>query len=280
MFIAPSPRVISATSQPTRSLTARRHAQHSHLFGAHEGHLLNWYNIETLDPLQPRYVSAVDSGNLLASLWTLKQGLRELTEAPLLGSACLRGLSDTLSIAGELVAKNAASRVPRKTLESLFTHAQDAPSIIGRVRLAAAPVQRLAETLRWIVSAGKERDYWVTRLERNSAPGRIGSIDICVGWKFSPRRPMNLSPCWVRRCWRRGGADSARKYRSLTLACRSVEPLNQILSLHDTAGASPKEHSAWLDTLRAEFERSVAAAAETIAKVEMFDQRISCLPME
>ncbi len=38
-----------------------------------EGHLLNWYNIETLEPLNPRYVSTVDSGNLLGSLWVLER---------------------------------------------------------------------------------------------------------------------------------------------------------------------------------------------------------------
>ena len=39
-----------------------------------EGHLLNWYHTRTLQPLPPRYVSTVDSGNLLGSLWTLAQG--------------------------------------------------------------------------------------------------------------------------------------------------------------------------------------------------------------
>ena len=39
----------------------------------HRGHLLNWYDIPSLEPLYPRVVSTVDSGNLAASLWTLKQ---------------------------------------------------------------------------------------------------------------------------------------------------------------------------------------------------------------
>ncbi len=39
----------------------------------HRGHLLNWYDINSLEPIEPRYVSTVDSGNLAASLWTLKQ---------------------------------------------------------------------------------------------------------------------------------------------------------------------------------------------------------------
>ena len=38
----------------------------------HRGHLLNWYDIRTLAPLEPRYVSTVDSGNMLGCLWTLE----------------------------------------------------------------------------------------------------------------------------------------------------------------------------------------------------------------
>jgi cyclic beta-1,2-glucan synthetase len=47
-----------------------------------EGHLLNWYDSSTLAPLNPRYVSAVDSGNLAASLMTLAEGLRHLIANP------------------------------------------------------------------------------------------------------------------------------------------------------------------------------------------------------
>jgi cyclic beta-1,2-glucan synthetase len=39
----------------------------------YRGHLLNWYDINSLEPIAPLYVSTVDSGNLAASLWTLKQ---------------------------------------------------------------------------------------------------------------------------------------------------------------------------------------------------------------
>ncbi|MGM0875246.1 MAG: GH36-type glycosyl hydrolase domain-containing protein [Bacillota bacterium] len=46
-----------------------------------EGHLYNWYDTETLNPLLPRYVSTVDSGNLVACLITVKEGLAEWLEA-------------------------------------------------------------------------------------------------------------------------------------------------------------------------------------------------------
>jgi cyclic beta-1,2-glucan synthetase len=48
----------------------------------HLGHLYNWYDTETLTPLEPRYVSTADSGNLVASLYVVKQGVRELTDLP------------------------------------------------------------------------------------------------------------------------------------------------------------------------------------------------------
>lgn len=42
------------------------------------GHLYNWYNIKTLEPLRPRFISTVDSGNFVACLYVAKQFLIEL----------------------------------------------------------------------------------------------------------------------------------------------------------------------------------------------------------
>ena len=48
----------------------------------YSGHLYNWYDTETAAPLEPRYVSTADSGNLVASYWAVAQGLSELAEQP------------------------------------------------------------------------------------------------------------------------------------------------------------------------------------------------------
>ncbi len=47
------------------------------------GHLYNWYNIKNLEPLVPKYVSTVDSGNFIGYLFTLKQFLLEVLEMEL-----------------------------------------------------------------------------------------------------------------------------------------------------------------------------------------------------
>ena len=44
------------------------------------GHLYNWYNTITLEPLYPRYVSTVDSGNFVGYLYTLKSFLLNNTD--------------------------------------------------------------------------------------------------------------------------------------------------------------------------------------------------------
>ena len=46
------------------------------------GHLYNWYNINNLRPLEPRYVSTVDSGNFIGYLYTLKGYLLSKTSDP------------------------------------------------------------------------------------------------------------------------------------------------------------------------------------------------------
>lgn len=47
-----------------------------------EGHLYNWYDTTTLAPLEPRYVSSVDSGNLACYLVVASEALDDMLEQP------------------------------------------------------------------------------------------------------------------------------------------------------------------------------------------------------
>ena len=78
------------------------------------GHLLNWYDTRTLEPLRPRFISAVDSGNLVASLWTLQQGCLDLLQRPLLEKQLAEGLADHLRI---LVERHAFPQKRFKTFQ-------------------------------------------------------------------------------------------------------------------------------------------------------------------
>jgi cyclic beta-1,2-glucan synthetase len=65
------------------------------------GHFYNWYDIDRLVPLEPRYVSTVDSGNLAGHLLTISQTCREWIGRPVLGPAVLAGLGDAAAIVAE-----------------------------------------------------------------------------------------------------------------------------------------------------------------------------------
>jgi cyclic beta-1,2-glucan synthetase len=58
------------------------------------GHIYNWYDTRTLEPIRPITISSVDSGNLAASFYTLRSGARSLLREPLLHPAQFSGIRD------------------------------------------------------------------------------------------------------------------------------------------------------------------------------------------
>ena len=86
----------------------------------HRGHFYNWYDTESLKPLLPMYVSSVDSGNLAASLLTLRAGLLALPDEKLLGARLFDGLEDTFMVLSDVVGtpKPAALARIEKDLEA------------------------------------------------------------------------------------------------------------------------------------------------------------------
>jgi cyclic beta-1,2-glucan synthetase len=71
----------------------------------HRGHFYNWYDTRTLEPLHPRYVSTVDSGNLAGHLLTLAAGLHELPAHAIVRPSIFTGLADTLAVLAEHAAE-------------------------------------------------------------------------------------------------------------------------------------------------------------------------------
>lgn len=63
-----------------------------------DGHFYNWYDTRTLFPLHPRYVSTVDSGNLVGLLLTLRQGLLSQESQPVFKHNIYEGLITTVKI--------------------------------------------------------------------------------------------------------------------------------------------------------------------------------------
>jgi cyclic beta-1,2-glucan synthetase len=62
------------------------------------GHFYNWYDTHDLRPLDPKYVSTVDSGNLAGHLLALANGAREMIQKSSINESLLTGVNDNVRL--------------------------------------------------------------------------------------------------------------------------------------------------------------------------------------
>ncbi len=154
------------------------------------GHLFNWYDIERLVPLEPRYVSTVDSGNLAGHLLALAEGCREaaarLRAGEAASSAALAGIADAVAIAEATaevgVPEQRPGAVARHDLEAAMARLRsglaDPPASpdgwrerLGELALASADLLDVAQVLVDEIggSAYRELAAWATAIQASVA---------------------------------------------------------------------------------------------------------------
>jgi cyclic beta-1,2-glucan synthetase len=145
------------------------------------GHLYNWYDTITLQPLPPLYVSTVDSGNLAGHLLVLRSGLLEIENRPILAPQLWSGLSDTLNVLRDVMSvrhtehphtsRSAAVNVQERVVE-LQAELQAAPHTLAAASLL---LQRLSLAATDLIDAlsnsADEVKWWVAAFERQCADG-------------------------------------------------------------------------------------------------------------
>ncbi|MCI0543798.1 MAG: glycosyl transferase, partial [Actinobacteria bacterium] len=122
------------------------------------GHFLNWYDTTTGDPLSPRYVSTVDSGNLAGHLLAVAQGcerLRRLRPGPEVAAGIrdaallVRDAADHLAVASdmEVVAPRELDQVMDRFLAMLVPETIVTPGRLVETLAEAENVADIARTL-------------------------------------------------------------------------------------------------------------------------------------
>ncbi|MDR1101662.1 MAG: hypothetical protein LBL34_04845 [Clostridiales bacterium] len=86
------------------------------------GNLYNWYSLEDLHPLRPRYISSVDSGNFVGYVMTVAEGLRDFAQEDGHVEVMKEGFRDVLKLAGlaEFIYEDDLNKV-EKALETNFS---------------------------------------------------------------------------------------------------------------------------------------------------------------
>ena len=232
----------------------------------YEGHLLNWYDTKTLQALQPKYVSTVDSGNLIASLWVFEQGAEDCLNAPLLLPVCLRGMSDTLSVLREVSEQDPSLIAPIRAVRRALRGSVGGYSLPGRLRAALDPVEQLTDAQRWL-QHHEERAYWTIHLTRELRSW-IAVVDRYLTWMEILAQPPDA---FLRTL---GDEIVSARRRALaetpslaTLAKGKLVPVDQVLACRARPGL-PLEMTSWLDQLAREFQGSQAAASETVQRLK------------
>lgn len=233
----------------------------------HDGRLLNWYDLKDLTPLEPRYVSFVDSGNLVASLWTLEVGVDELVHRPLLGEFARQGLVDTIRIALEANNSEGHQNLENGTLQQAL-HALDQPGlsaieIIHLLRNLAGPVHAFADEAREHAGLIAGGAYWARQVDRQFSAW-IECIDRYLTWieVLAELPEEKLSP--LGDDLRRLVESAMRRPPSLSdLAHDQVEVLSRLRESSVEGEVPP-----WLEVVLHAYDKSKWLAGEMEARAQ------------
>lgn len=131
----------------------------------YRGHFFNWYDTQTLQPLPPRYVSTVDSGNLTGHLLTLRQGLLAMGDAPVFTPVALQGMADTLDVLRESLGDVPTVTAITEMQGELDTAIAAPPATPAMAAAVAASLQRHAVQVRQYAAGNDDSAYWAHALE-------------------------------------------------------------------------------------------------------------------
>lgn len=228
-----------------------------------EGHVLNWYDTTTLAPLEPRYVSTVDSGNLAGYLWTLAGSCRDAKQERILSDRALCAAREAAELALTALRSENAPQEESSLLSNIVDDLERLESarhtepfrIFSLLTEAARSATALSSAATEF--ANRESDGWRRTLRRGLERGlqqveqRLPHITLWQSWGELAKEKLDEA---ARRSLDRLLYETASPERLVTEFDEIVEAARPLLSkLHPTACR--------------EFEECLGAAAKYAAQL-------------
>lgn len=137
----------------------------------YEGHFLNWYDIKNLTALLPRYVSTVDTGNMLASFWSAEEVCRAVMDAEIIdASSFAAAFEDTFQIFQGVLKKSAIKNRSFRSLlnwsgktNELDLSFENMPLLLKSLHAA---IRESSEAIKNDTQSSTEELYWINKLEQ------------------------------------------------------------------------------------------------------------------
>ena len=131
----------------------------------YKGHFYNWYDTKSLLPLPPKYVSTVDSGNLLGHLLTLRQGFLSLSDQLIFNPRSFEGIKTTVEILQDLQKNQKNEKLETIWISVNSAIEEDSPSL-NVIKKHLDDFFTLSSELRFSEEENKsELTNWRTKLE-------------------------------------------------------------------------------------------------------------------
>ena len=189
----------------------------------YKGHLYNWYETATLEPVAPLFVSTVDNGNLLCSLWTLKQGCLDMIKQPLFRPALWESLRDHADVLAEAARQDPASRdlVPDILELKEATERLDPADLAQIEELRALEIEALIVFNRIAKSNGNQEISWWGRELSQRVTSLLRMTETLAPWLDSQFEGSFMSDSEITRLKRELALESIpRLYGDL---CRKID---------------------------------------------------------
>ncbi len=153
------------------------------------GHLFNWYDTQTCKPLEKNpFVSTVDSGNFVASLYTLHAGTKALLEKPLLS----RQLFNGLRIHWEMM-QSQGKLIPSLARLGLPPHSATVADWIAWLPEAASTLAE-ASSAESVYSGSRPADMWWFAETRNRIDRLLTIVNGYMPWLLPEYTPLHDVP--------------------------------------------------------------------------------------
>ena len=163
------------------------------------GHFYNWYETRNLRPLDPKYVSSVDSGNLAGHLIAIGNACREMIGRPVVAAQRRAGIADAIALTRESLGLLAADRRTHTVTPKQLAEALDALTAVLRSD-PQTPAGVAAQFTELALHADSVTDIARTLIhERGDAPGAevlawSESLRACIG---SHQQGLELLMPWA-----------------------------------------------------------------------------------
>lgn len=228
------------------------------------GHFYNWYDTRDLRPLDPKYISSVDSGNLAGHLITLRSACREMLAAPVFHRESFAGIADAAKLTRS--ALDALGGDPRISEAACRELSLEIEIFCASLKAPAASPAEFAVRLSSLKQQAEKLPELARALFEEGFSDVAGIADVVI-WAEAVassvqghQRDVDGLPAWF------GGADRDLSFSS-TLTLADLPDYCSALKAGRTASAAEEA-----DGLMAALDRSASAAQALVRRIESIDR--------